>query len=101
MRLEISRSAVSDLIAHRRWLHHEAGSDVAERMLAGADRAFAQLIVTPGLGSPVATRLADLRKWRVAGFPQLLVLYRVDPDVLTVIRVLHAAQDWLALLDSD
>lgn len=104
MRLELSRRAISDLAAHHGWLAREAGLDIAERMLVGANRAFAKLVDAPGLGSSIEVRsptFADLRKWRVEGFPNLRIFYRTEKDVLIIARVLHSAQNWSALLDSD
>lgn len=77
---------------------------MAERMLAGATRAFAKLVDAPGLGSLVEVRsptLAGLRKWRVEGFPNLRIFYQMEKELLIVSRVLHTAQNWSALLDGE
>ncbi len=39
------------------------------------------------------TRLRDLRKRSVLDFPNHLVFYRVDVDMVEVVRVLHGARD--------
>jgi plasmid stabilization system protein ParE len=50
-----------------------------------------------------ATRfaMARIRKWRVQGFSKMLIFFRPRPGGVEIVRVLHAAQDWWALLDLD
>jgi toxin ParE1/3/4 len=43
--------------------------------------------------------LADLHKWQVDGFENLLIFYTVRDGCVEVSRVLHAASDWWALFD--
>ncbi len=38
-------------------------------------------------------RLAELRKRPVLGFPNHLVFYRIDADMVEIVRVLHGARD--------
>jgi len=49
-----------------------------------------------GFGHP---RLADLRKVPVLGFPNHLVFYRIDADMVEIVRVLHGARDIPSLFD--
>lgn len=46
-------------------------------------------------------RLASLRKRAVTGFRNYLIFYRVDADMVEIIRVLHGARDIPAALDED
>ena len=43
-------------------------------------------------------RLQDVRKCSVQGFSSHLVFYRIDADMVEIIRVLHAARDLPAVL---
>lgn len=43
-------------------------------------------------------RLAGLRKWRINGFEKFLIFYLPRPGGVSIVRVLHAAQDWWNLL---
>ncbi len=45
-----------------------------------------------------ALELAGLRKWRVRDFPKFLIFYQTRPDGVSIVRVLHASQDWWKLL---
>ena len=45
-------------------------------------------------------RLSDLRKRSVLGFPNHLVFYRIDADIVEMVRVLHGARDLPALFNS-
>ena len=46
-------------------------------------------------------RLRDLRKRAVVGYRNYLVFYRVDADMVEIVRVLHGARDIPALLVED
>ena len=41
----------------------------------------------------------DVRKWPVPGFPNILILYRIDGEYLDVVRVLHGLRDVGAIFD--
>jgi toxin ParE1/3/4 len=43
-------------------------------------------------------RLAGPRKWRINGFEKFLIFYLPRPDRVSIVRVLHAAQDWWGIL---
>lgn len=99
-RVTIRALAARDLTQHADWLRTEAGEDTAERFLAAAAETFDLLATSPGLGPPVfanAPELASAQKWRVQGFPALLIFYLSRPGGgIAVLRVLHSAQNWLA-----
>ena len=46
-------------------------------------------------------RLKDLRKRSVLKFPNHLVFYRIDADMVEIVRVLHGAQDIPTVLESN
>lgn len=94
--------AKRDLAALYGWLEREAGTDTAEQTLASAHRSFLMLSERPGVGPDIGSanvRLTGLRKWRMDGFPRLLIFYAPAGRRIAIIRVLHAAQDWWSLLD--
>lgn len=98
----ISPRARHDLRKLTLWLRGEAGVEIAVRFATVAIACFDQLAASPGIGSPVYTTnaaLARLRKWRVPGFPNYLIFYRPVASGIEIVRVLHASQDWWALLD--
>ena len=39
-----------------------------------------------------------MRKWPVNGFEKFLIFYLPSGNGVTIVRVLHAAQDWWGLL---
>lgn len=45
-------------------------------------------------------RLSELRKRSVLGFPNHLVFYRIDADMVEMIRVLHGARDLPAVFEA-
>ena len=56
------------------------------------------------MGSPLTLRspeLAGLRKWPVKDFEKFLIFYLPRPDGASIVRVLHVAQDWWAMLGMD
>jgi toxin ParE1/3/4 len=83
------------------YLGEHADFETAERFLANADASFTDLSRNPGMGAPRSLRspkLAGLHKWRVSGFEKFLIFYLPRPDGVSILRVLHAAQDWWTLL---
>lgn len=90
MRLEWRPRALADLQALRAYIAREqpaAARRVARRILAAAEL----LLVYPELGR--AGRVLGTRELAVAHTPYLLI-YRHQSDTVTIIRVLHGAQDW-------
>src|ERR1700736_1799148 len=82
-------------------LTENAGLDTADRFLANAERCFTELAEQPAMGSPLALKrpeFAGIRKWRVPDFENFLLFYLPRRDGISVVRVLHAAQDWWSLL---
>ena len=84
------------------YLAEHAGLEIAERFLTNAGETFTDLSRNPGMGGLLSGRspkLAGLRKWRVGGFEKFLIFYLPRPDGVSIVRVLHAAQDWWTLLE--
>jgi toxin ParE1/3/4 len=94
-------AARRDLVEHFVYLAENASLDTADRFLSKAEASFADLARQPGMGAPLTLKhpdLANLRKWRVKDFDNHLIFYMPRPDGVSIVRVLHAASDWWALL---
>jgi len=94
-------SARRDLVENYVYLAENAGIETAERFLTNAGRSFADLAKHPGMGAPLSLRsprMAGLRKWQVSGFERMLIFYLPRASGVSIVRVLHAAQDWWNLL---
>lgn len=94
-------AALRDLVEHTAYLDQNAGRDIAERFLRQAESTFEELAEQPMMGAPLPLRhpaLAGLRKWRIRDFDNHLIFYLPRPDGAVIIRVLHAARNWWALL---
>lgn len=97
----IRAAARTDLIDHFIYLAENAGPDIADRFLANSQASFDELAIQPLVGSPVPLRhphLTGIRKWRVIDFDKFLIFYMPRPAGVSIIRVLHSAQDWWSLL---
>jgi toxin ParE1/3/4 len=96
--------AVQDLSDIAVYLASESGSvDLAFRFLDAAEASFEDLSTMPEMGAATEYRhpsLEGVRMWRIAGFDNYLVFYRVAEGVVEIIRVLHAKRDIVALFDS-
>ena len=75
-------------------------TDHAMRFYDGVNATYKLILEAPerwplyGLTHP---RLWNVRKHAVLGFPNHLVFYRIDADMVEVIRVLHGARDLSAV----
>ncbi len=90
MRLAWRPRALADIQALRGRVAREqpaAAARVAGRILAAAEL----LPTYPELGR--VGRAPDTRELAVARTPYLLI-YRCQDDLVTILRVLHGAQDW-------
>lgn len=98
----IRRAAQLDLEHHTDYLRTEAGPETASRFVEQARTGFIKLSENPGLGTPVPTRnsdLAGMRKWRIEGFPKMLVFYLPQDRGIRILRIFHAASDWWSQFD--
>lgn len=89
------------MVEHYVYLAGNAGIETAERFLVNADKSFGDLSRHPGMGVALSLRspgLAGLRKWQVSGFEKMLIFYLPREGGVSILRVLHAAQDWWGLL---
>ena len=70
----------------------------AARVRAAIVRQSIQLGTTPEKGMPLKDPRDDqetgVRLWPVSRYRNYLVLYRIEPELIRVLRILHAAQDW-------
>lgn len=92
----LSDAARDDLLAIWDYLAEEAGSAIADRMMADLEAAMRKLARAPGLGH----RREDLtdqpvRFWLVHSY---LIIYADKSKPLAIARVLHASRDVRALL---
>lgn len=90
-------AARRDLVEHYVYLAEQADEDTAERFLTQAEQTFVDLAENREIGVSLRLRdprLAELRKWRVKDFEAFLIFYLPRPDGVSIVRVLHAAQDW-------
>ena len=70
--------------------------DAATRVVEAAYEAFRTIAATPRIGRPRHfrnTRIKDVRSWRVTGFPNYLIFYRVLSESVQVLHIYHGAQD--------
>jgi toxin ParE1/3/4 len=102
IRVRLRAAARHDLIDRYVYLSEYAGAEVADRFLEAVETSFADLAAQPAMGAPQRLRtpeLSEMRKWRVRGFETILIFYQLRPDDISIVRVLHAAQDWWDLLE--
>lgn len=76
-----------------------AGDSIAaaDRVLLRVLAAEQRLLQFPEIGQARPDLLPGLRHWPVGNY---LIFYRIDPEAITVIRVVHGARDLPALFDN-
>jgi toxin ParE1/3/4 len=75
--------------------------DAAVRFLDAVDETCKFLVGQPELGGLCELEGKDLgaiRVWQVKGFRNYLIFYRAEDYGIDVLRVLHGARDWEAIL---
>jgi toxin ParE1/3/4 len=79
----------------------EHSEDAARRFVDAAQKTLKDLARMPGMGSLKAfddPALAEVRSWRVEGFPNHLIYYVTTEEGIDVLAVMHGARDterWL------
>ena len=77
--------------------------EAATCVVEAAYQTFRALAATPGLGRPRHfrnPRLRDIRSWRISGFDNYLIFYRIVPPGVQVLHVYHGAQDIEGLFET-
>jgi toxin ParE1/3/4 len=97
-------SADLDLDGLAEYLARAASLEIALRFYDAAASTFANLARMPGVGERRESsnpRLAGLRVWRIDGFPNHLIFYRLVDDGIEIVRVLHGARDIDSVLEGE
>lgn len=100
LRITKTPRALEDLAENFAFIARD-NPDAAERFMTAAQQTFIQIADMPKIGvafaalTPVAF---GLRSFRISGFPYL-VFYRINPEAINIVRVLHVARDIPAALD--
>jgi len=91
----LSQEALDDLDSIWDYIAQD-DAEAADRVVESAYRACAKLATHPHLG-PLRrfpdNSLPEIRFFVLTDFPNYLIFYRIAPEGVEVIRVLHAAQD--------
>ena len=77
--------------------------ETALRFYDAASVTFGKIASMPGIGErwpSVNPRLAELRVWRIEGFENHLIFYRIADNDIEIIRITHAAHDIDRVLES-
>ncbi len=94
-------TAWGDLVEHYVQLAENAGTIIADRFQVDAEASILDLAAHPMMGAPLTLRpseLMGLRMWRVKDFEHFLIFYLPRRDGATIVRILHASQDWWRVL---
>ena len=85
-----------DLIAIAKWIARDS-RDAAVRFLSAAEDTILSLGHLPERGSLKpwrGTRFAGVRTWAIRGFPNHLVVYRVQRKDVFVLTVVHGSRNY-------
>lgn len=86
--LRWSNAARRDLLEIWRWRGRDY-PEVGDRALDRIEAAYARLTRFPHLGPPLSRIALDARKLTIDGY---LALYRVDVDVVVIVRIVDQRQ---------
>jgi toxin ParE1/3/4 len=84
-----------DILEIAEYLFNE-NEAVAVRFIDSVQTTLKDLAAAPKIGSVKSfkdRRLANVRSWRVKGFPNHLILYEPLQDGILVLAVIHGARD--------
>ena len=95
LKINVTDQATSDAIDIADYLVGQSSFNTSDRFLNATTQAYRQLAEMPGMGSPrdYGQNFSGLRMWHVPKFPTYLIFYRVADMEITILRVLHGAQN--------
>ena len=96
--------AVIDLIEIGDYLAQAASLATSDRFLDAVEATSQQIARMPGVGTRYETAdplLTEIRVCPISGFRNYLLFYRVHPDRIEILRILHGAQDIPSILRDD
>jgi toxin ParE1/3/4 len=79
------------------WIAQSSGIEAAERMTDRIQAAEDRLGDYPEIGQARPDLAPGLRHWPD---PPFLILYRVEPAAISIIRIVHGARDLPSLFDA-
>lgn len=100
LRVVITSHALHDLTQAADFIARDS-VDAADRFVRSAFATFDFLADNPGVGVRYrsrSTRLRDIRRWFVQGFPNHLIFYRPTKASLRIAGIIHGSRDLDALL---
>lgn len=103
IRFALTGAAQGDIDAIIDHYRLTAGADVASRFLDSLDAAKRTLMLNPAIGARqegLPRRQGEIRRWPLHSFPHRL-FYQHDRRQILLLRVLHSARNWPALLTED
>ena len=93
--------AKNDLVECYVYLAENVSIDIADEFLKNAEASFNELAMNPFMGSPLLLqnlKLDGIRKWRVKKFINILIFYKPINNGVSIVRVIHASQNWWSIL---
>lgn len=94
---------IQDLIEQATYIA-DNNLDVAEQFLTAAEATFQRIGTMPGIGKLSGfthPQLVDIRQYPVAGYKNYLIFYRIQSEIVEIIRVLHGARDVEPILEKE
>jgi toxin ParE1/3/4 len=101
-RLLFRPRAWQDITETAEYLEAHSGIELAERYIDAVKETAESLLKMPMIGSPCRferPELRDLRALQVNRFERWLIFYLLIDDRVEIVRVLHGARDWKAIID--
>ena len=96
MSLAVRRTNLADADLDAIWLHIASDNlPAADRLIDSFEAAEDRLGQFPELGQTRPDLDASIRHWPVGSY---MIFYRIDPDAVTTLRVLHGARDLRRML---
>jgi toxin ParE1/3/4 len=101
--LNIRNRATQDLRNQANYMLVNGTADRASAFLTAAEITFEQLRKTPQIGKVtqlVASQLGEIRQWRLKGFTDYLVFYKVQNDTVEILRIFNGTRDLADILSN-
>lgn len=101
MKITFDKAVLGELVDLAEYIAQD-NEEAAFRFLDAADAAFVFLLKNKFAGAPKifsSASLSDVRMWRIKGFDDYLIFYRVQAGGIRILHVFHSSRDWSGIFE--
>ena len=99
IKIRYNTEAIADIKQIHDYIVHELGSQIAaDKTVEKLSKSAHQLALFPEMGAPLSPLVDFLTDYRYIVSGKYLIFYRVEDQIVRIIRILYGRRDYLKIL---